>query len=60
MPLVLQPPDTPKRTTNRQYLMVIPAPRQTTDSLRVFLKNTETPLEIEGKKGDGNFMVAGF
>ena len=56
MPLVLQPPDTPKRTTNRQYLMVIPTPGR----LRVFLKNTETPLEIEGKKGDGNFMVAGF
>ena len=60
MPLVLQPLDTPKRATNQQYLMVIPAPRHTMDSLCVFLKNRETPLEIEGKKGDGNFMVAGF
>ena len=58
--MVLQPLDTPNRATNQQYLIVIPAPRHTMDSLCVFLKNTETPLEIEGKKDDGHFTVAGF
>ena len=60
MPLLLHLLDRPDPATKWQNLMVIPTPRHTMDSPRVFLENTKTPLEIEGKEGDGNSMVAGF